>query len=188
MTRSPGLVTVILGSVIASAACGGGRDTPPPSPTTSFEPVIVSLVAAVDRDATIQEATLSDGSRLRLDETNGRLLNGDWEVVPGDLLLADSGTAPTWWAALPTKNVVHPSGAAASASVPDGRCWLIRGGAYDEGDAIHFSSGLRLPKAAEFKVAFDWIKDPFPARGSDSFCVDRDATVTSLDFIWVGGY
>ena len=33
-----------------------------------------------------------------------------------------------------------------------------------------------------------WSRDPFPARDSDSFCVDRDGVVTSLDFIWVGGY
>ena len=33
-----------------------------------------------------------------------------------------------------------------------------------------------------------YIPNPFPARISDSFCVDHDGTVTSLDFIWVGGY
>jgi hypothetical protein len=62
---------------------------------------------------------------------------------------------------------------------------LIDGGAFDEGDAIHFSSGLLLKKVEGFRVVEDWVPDPFPARAPDQFCVDVVGRVTTLQSIWV---
>jgi hypothetical protein len=192
MARSPLLVAAFAGAVaMLSAGCGDGRGDPPPSPTSAFEPAVVSLITSVEQEAIGRRVLLADGTTLNLnpdDPSSPRLTNGTGQVIPGDLVLAGPGSPPSWWAALSTRHSVHPSGAPGSAQVPDGRCWYIRGGAYDEGTVIHFSSGLRLPKAPGFEVSMDWIPDPFPARGSDSFCVDQQGIVTSLDFIWVGGY
>jgi len=192
MSRSPMWLAVLIGSAaLSNAACGDGRGDPPPSPTIAFEPAVISLIDTVENDASGHRVVLVDGTTLTLDvydPSSTRLMNGTGQVVSGDLVLAGPGDPPTWWTALPTKYSVHPSGAPGSAEVPDGLCWSIHGGAYDEGDAIHFSSGLRLPKATNFQVAMTYIPNPFPARISDSFCVDRDGIVTSLDFIWVGGY
>lgn len=192
MARSPMWLAALVGSAaMVVAACGDGRDDPPPSPTRSFEPAVISLIDTVESDATTHRAVLVDGTTLTLDfddPSSTRLTNGFGQIVPGDLVLAGPGDPPTWWTALSTKHSVHPSGAPGSAEVPDGLCWYITGGAYDEGDAIHFSSGLRLPKAAAFRVVPTWIPDPFPARISDYLCVDQAGIVTSLDSIWVGGY
>jgi hypothetical protein len=168
---------------VAVAACGG-RGDPPPSPTTTLEPAVVSEIASANRDGSTYQTQLVEGTALSVDSTAARLTNGFGQVQAGDLLLARPGRPPTWWTALATKNVVHPSGAPSGASVPDGRCWYAAGGAYDEGASIHFSSGLLLPKAAGFTIVYDWIPDPFPTRDGDYFCVDGDGTVISLDFLW----
>ena len=190
MARSPMLVAVLVGTAaIMIAACGDGRGDPPPSPTSAFEPEVISLIGVVEHDATGRRVTLVDRTALTLDDpSSARLTNGSGQIVPGDLVLAGSGDPPTWWTALSLKYGIVPSGAPASAEFPDRGCWSMHGGAFDEGDAIHFSNGLRLPKAKDFQVAMTYVPNPFPARASDSFCVDRNGTVTSLDFIWVGGY
>ena len=192
MARSPKWLAVLIGSAaLLNAACGDGRGDPPPSPTSAFEPAVISLIDTVENDATSHRVVLVDGTTLTLDfydPSSARLMNGSGQVVPGDLVLAGPGDPPTWWTALSLKYGLVPSGAPSSAEFPDRGCWSMHGGAFDDGDAIHFSNGLRLPKAENFQVAMTYVPNPFPARSSDSFCVDRDGTVTSLDFIWVGGY
>lgn len=190
MPRPGRWVAVLLGcAALTIAACGPSRSDPPPSPTSAFEPEVASLVATVDDDATEgRVVVLENGTALNLNDERARLWNSFGEVIPGALMLAGSGRSPTWWIVLATKNRVHPSGAPSAAQVPDGLCWYLSGGAYDDGDTIHFSNGLRLPKPASFLVVPTWVEDPFPARASDYFCVDRQGKVTSLDFIWVGGY
>jgi hypothetical protein len=171
----------------------GGRGDPPPSPTESLEPVIVGVIARAFGDPANSgrgTAQLEDGSTLMLGgEGQRQLVTISGQFEPGDLVLAGPGNPPIWWADLDSKIRVQPSGSAVSRGtrsfgVPDGHCWSIAGGAYDVGDAIHFSNGLLLPKAADFHIAMDYIKDPFPARSGDRFCVDRHGNVTSLDFIW----
>ena len=192
MARSPKWLAVLIGSAaLLNAACGDGRGDPPPSPTSAFEPAVISLIDTVENDATSHRVVLVDGTTLTLDfydPSSARLMNGSGQVVPGDLVLAGLGDPPTWWTALSLKYGLVPSGAPSSAEFPDRGCWSMHGGAFEDGDAIHFSNGLRLPKAKNFQVAMTYVPNPFPARSSDSFCVDRDGTVTSLDFIWVGGY
>ena len=181
---------LIASAIALATACGDGRGSPPPSPTTSFEPTVVSLIATVDGNWTEHRVVLENGTKLTLrsDSSSTQLSNGRGPVGPGDLVLAGAGNPPAWWAALESRRRIRPSGASGSADLPDGLCWTIYGGAFDERDSIQFSTGLRLRKAAEFHVQMTWIKDPFPARDGDSFCVNRAGAVTSLEFIWVGGY
>ncbi len=61
----------------------------------------------------------------------------------------------------------------------DGSCYVAWGGAYREGDALHFPSGLLLPLAPTFKVEPDYIKEPFPLRDGDEMCLDRRGHVMS---------
>jgi len=129
---------------------------------------------------------LDDGSTIVLrGAPQIQLQTFSGQLQTGDLVLAGPGKPPAWWADLASKNRVHPSGAPSGATdVPDGLCWKIAGGAFDEGGAIHFSNGLLLKKTADFKVVYSWIPDPFPARSDDNFCVNRAGEVTTLDFIW----
>jgi hypothetical protein len=168
------------------AACDlGGRGGPPPSPTETMRPETIALVATAEHKNGFVTGLvhLEDGSAIDLGDTTARLPNGYGQLQPGDLILAAAGPRPAWWVDLDGKIRVRASSDNGVGKV-DGACWWIRGGGYDVGDAIHFSSGLFLTKAPTFKVEMDWIKDPLPARPSDYFCVDRTGTVTSLDFIW----
>jgi hypothetical protein len=166
----------------------GGRGDPPPSPTASLEPLVIGVIVSVQRDSPNSDtgtARLDNGSTVVLGgPPQNRLMTFSGQLRPGDLVLAGAGDPPEWWADLDSKVRVQPSGSPGSIGVPDGRCWSIAGGAYEIGDTIHFSNGLLLKKSADFHVEMTWIKDPFPARSSDRFCVDRTGRVTSLDFIW----
>ena len=83
----------------------------------------------------------------------------------GSLVLAGRDRGGSWWCEL-----------VANGRNPDG-CWEINGGSFDEGTTIWFSSGLRVPKAAGFKLvdSFD-VPDPFPGQQADTICVGDDGT------------
>jgi hypothetical protein len=181
--------TAVLSSMTVAAllvSCGG-RAKPPASPTETLEPVVVGLIASAMPDgigAVTGSVTLDDGSTLALGLQQVRLTPPFGQLKPGDLMLAGPGSSPAWWIDLDSKIRVVPSGRPAASPVPDGACWLMEGGAFDVGDAIHFANGLLLKKAPGFRIVYDWIPDPFPTRDGDRFCVNRDGQVTSLDFIW----
>lgn len=171
---------VLAGGVLACTSLNG-RGDPPPSPTKTIEPMVVGVVAAVDPDPEHGYVTLDSGVVLAVRENDLKRIYGGYEPAPGTLILAGGGQPPGWWASFELK----PQ---SETSIPDptGRdaCWRITNGAFDEGDFIHFANGLHLRKAAGFLVVPDYIKDPFPARPMDSFCLDRRGEVMTLDFIW----
>jgi len=194
MARRAAIAAIVGAAAVLVIGCDlGGRGDRPPSPTASLEPVVVGVIASADGDppnSGMGSAQLEDGSTIILGgTTQDRLVTFSGQLQVGDLLLAGPGNPPVWWADLDSKIRISPSPPIESPGVgrigvPDGNCWSIGGGAYDIGDAIHFSNGLLLKKAADFHVEMDWIKDPFPTRSGDRFCVDREGHVTSLDFIW----
>jgi hypothetical protein len=83
---------------------------------------------------------------------------------------------------------------------PDGSAWYaaaqqrdddacpfgIRGaGVYDEGSALHFSTGLILPKDPSFALDLDYHDiEEFPLRSADTICVDRSGKAVSAS-IWL---
>jgi hypothetical protein len=83
---------------------------------------------------------------------------------------------------------------------PDGSAWYaaaqqrdddacpfeIRGaGVYDEGSALHFSTGLVLPKDHSFALVLDYHDiEEFPLRSPDTICVDRSGKALSAS-IWL---
>ncbi len=111
----------------------------------------------------------------RLSETNVNLpLEGD---VPGKsylLLVGQDPDGTTWYAA--------------AREVGNDCPFAMEGaGVYDEGDALHFSSGLLLPKSPDFHTNMDYREDDFeifPLRRADSLCVDRSGTALSAA-IWL---
>ncbi|HEX2756568.1 MAG TPA: hypothetical protein VHM48_13960 [Candidatus Limnocylindrales bacterium] len=179
----PGFVGVAASLVLG---CGlGGRGDPPPSPSTIFEPAVIGLIEATETGTLTSTVRLGDGPTYSLpDNSPVRLPNGGGVLKPGDLMLAGPSVPPTWWVDLPPRLLNRLPGATGPEVIPDGKCWLIDGGAFDEGAAIHFSSGLLLQKAEGFHVVQTWIEDPLPARASDSLCVDVGGHVTTLEFIW----
>jgi hypothetical protein len=182
-----GAVPCLLGIVAAVVlGCGlGGRSDPPPSPTAAFEPVLVESIVAMEAGTLTNTVHLANGLTFSLpDASPARLRNGGGVLRPGDLLIAGPRNPPAWWVDLPPRLLNRSPGASGPEAVPDVTCWLIDGGAFDEDDAIHYSSGLVLKKAEVFHVVETWIPDPFPARDSDSFCVDRAGRVRTLEFIW----
>lgn len=57
----------------------------------------------------------------------------------------------------------------------------MSGGAWDDGDSIHLSSGLRLSKAESFTVEPDYLDEaPFPLREADTICLDATGAVMSV--------
>jgi hypothetical protein len=86
-------------------------------------------------------------------------------MTRGSVVLAGRDRGGSWWCEL-----------VATGPNPDG-CWEINGGSFGQGTTIWFSSGLRVPKAAGFKLvdSFD-VPDPFPGQQADTICVGDDGT------------
>jgi hypothetical protein len=61
-------------------------------------------------------------------------------MTRGSVVLAGRDRGGSWWYEL-----------VANGPNPDG-CWDINSGSFDQGTTIWFSSGLRVPKAAGFKL------------------------------------
>ena len=153
----------------------------PPSPSSTLDPARIEVVTEVDESASPFLVTLASGEILHFDEIGGRRQIYRWgNLEPGVLLLTGPGDPAAWYTWLVTRGT-----AAQGQSPREADCWEIRGGAFDEGSFVHFSSGLRLPKAPDFHLAQTWIhEDPFPARESDVMCVDRAGVVTQMVYLF----
>jgi len=173
------LIAIVVASMLVG--CNSGRGPLPARPTRSLAPTIISLVTKVDQDGSPVVLTLASGDRIDFEGIGGeREVYRRGNLEPGDLLLAGPGNPADWYALLSPTSTVRTG-----SSKPDPACWAINGGAFEDGDFIDFSNGLRLPKAAGFSVVDDYIEDPFPARGSDEFCVNQEGQVTSLVYIFL---
>jgi hypothetical protein len=62
----------------------------------------------------------------------------------------------------------------------DGSCYRASGGAFREGETLHFPSGLVVPIARPLKVWPEGDEDTFPLWSGDWMCFDRTGTVVSV--------
>jgi hypothetical protein len=115
-----------------------------------------------------------DGARLRQMLGETRSLGGDpgTRLDGGPLMMFGSDEQGPWYA------VAHDE-------FGSGTCYVVHTGAYLEGRAFHFPSGLLLPLAAGFKVEPEYVyadmgEDIFPLRTTDDICLDRTGAVTLL--------
>ena len=90
------------------------------------------------------------------------------------LLVGHDPDGTTWYAAAHERNPLE-----------DCPFEIEGAGVYDEGDALHFSTGLLLPKSSDFSIA-NWYdeRDPFPLRRGDRICLDRAGTALSAT-VWL---
>jgi hypothetical protein len=161
------------------AACSG-RGNEPPRPTRALQPTIVDLVTDVDTASTPFVVSLASGQRITMSSLGGSAaVSSRGNLERGFLWLSDAVAEPAWYAWAPPNGTIWPG-----QRKLDPECWELKGGAFDQGDAVHFSNGLRLPKAVDFRIAQANIKDPWPARSDDVFCVTRQGEVSSLAFIF----
>jgi len=92
-------------------------------------------------------------------------------IADGDLMFFGEDAQGAWYAA--------------ANHVGTNECpFEMSGGAYDEGDVLHFTSGLVLRKAPNFRIVSDWVEDPFPLRAADQICVNEQGEVLSVS-IWL---
>jgi hypothetical protein len=163
------------------AGCIGleGRGAPPPLPSRDLSPKVIGVIAEVAAGTADGVVVLVSGQRLTL--APQLHVAGATQPARGSLILAGPGDPTAWWTSL--QSSTYPRRTAASGQAfgrspgTADRCWDIYGGAFDEGASIHFSSGLRLPKASDFRIVEDYLPDPFPARAGDAFCVDATGAV-----------
>jgi hypothetical protein len=177
--------------VLALAVSACARASEPPMPTESRAPDTIGVVveweyldcnargfelASGDVVAIAESASTCDGRMNaptpRLSET-GLLMGGERSeagkpFADGDLLLYGEDDGDACFAAANHRE---------SQSCP----YVIRGGAYDEGTALHFSSGLILRKAPTFQIVTNGVDDPYPLREADTICLNELGEVVSAE-------
>ena len=94
------------------------------------------------------------------------------EPAPDTLLIGGGSAEAGWWYQL-----VGSGGPNTDA------CWPLFGGAFDEGNSVWFSSGLRLPKAATFETRPSDRENAFPAHRDDFVCVDAEGRAAYLEVL-----
>ncbi len=193
----PRLVVLLLAAATL-AGCGGRGPEPPPPPGIRT-PDVVGVIVAYDRSSCdLTRYTLDTGDEVEVVarqwdfeyECEGALWSPTpnmaatkpdanitgvvppgGEVSDGGLLLYGEDEFGEWYA------VARPGW--------DDCPFTIQAGAFDDGGFIHFSSGLRLPKADGFFIVDDWLDEPFPLRPEDTMCLTADAEVQAVWEIWV---
>ena len=166
--RSAAAIGVLL---LIVAGCVPGRGPEPRRPSATLEPAVIGVVDQVGPERTLR---LEGSDQV----TYGMSTPVVWSwgnLEAGDLWLADRLDDPTWYAWLAPNQTLW-----SGMTTLDPDCWEIRGGAYDDGAFVHFSHGLHLRKAVGFTVRESYVEDPWPARFSDIFCVNRQGEVKNL--------
>jgi hypothetical protein len=153
----PLLVALVL------AACKTGVDIP----DIVHEPELAGeIVQRVDLAEGPIELTLSGGERIELDRMTAANLRPGTDPNEGDLLLyGTEPDGPWFW-----------SGPLLDDPVTGRQCAGIPGPALDDGEAIVFEIGMRLPKAADFDPAEQ--RDGVFSNPTREFCIDEFGEVT----------
>jgi hypothetical protein len=170
-----------LGAILLIIAACGGRGPEPPRPSRTLEATVVGVVTAVDTGRSPYVVSLASGQQISLSSLGGTAAVSRWgNLDRGFLWLSDSLTEPAWYAWAPPNGTIW-----SGQRELDPTCWELRGGAYEDDGFVHFSAGLRLKKSADFRIAQTYIKDPWPARAGDVFCVTSTGEVKSLISIFL---
>ncbi len=191
---------LLVGLVLVAVTVGGcGRPPEPPRPPGVRTPDAIGVIVAYDRsNCDVTRYTLDTGDvvevvarswdfeyecegalwsptpRMADTKPDGNITDGaapGEDVTNGGLVLYGEDEFGEWYA------VARPGG--------DECLFTIQAGAFDDGDFIHFSSGLRLPKADDFFIRADWPEDPFPLRPTDTMCLTSTGEVQSVWEVFV---
>ena len=162
--------------VVIAAATGCTRGAYPPRPTEDLTPTVVGIVAETTE---VTPVALTNGQSFApppdavidvLDNWPGDDRVHEEGFFAGTLLLGGKRQDGSWW--------YEP---ALDEDPADPPCWAISGGAFDEGDSIRLSSGVRLQKSPDFDVRTDLggppPTDAFPGRPYDAVCINDQGEV-----------
>lgn len=164
-TRGPTskVCMLVLALLITVTACKTSVDIP----DVVREPEIAGeVVQRVDLAEGPIELTLSRGQRIELDRMTATNLRPGTDPNEGDLLLyGTEPDGPWFW-----------SGPLLDDPVTGRQCAGMAGPALDDGEAIVFEIGIRLPKAADFDPAEQ--RDGVFSNPTREFCIDEFGEVT----------
>lgn len=169
---------------IGLVACVGERGPTPKEPDHVTTPDTVGVLVSyefgdcrpalfhLDTGETIDLPTGDcEGERIRQMLGEPRSLGGDagTRLDEGPLMMFGSDEQGPWYA------VAHDD-------FRRGTCYVVHTGAYLEGEALHFPSGLLLPLAEGFKVEPESVADAlgedlYPLRTMDDICLDGTGAV-----------
>lgn len=167
-------------AVLALAISGCSRGPNPPAPTEDLTPTVVGVIGAITSTDLPVPLTNNTSFAPPAGAVVQRIKN--WPANPANevdgfqpdaLLLGGSRPDGTWWYEI------------AGFGASEEGCWRIAGGSFDEGDSVRLSSGLRLPKAPEFRIEthghdrdnVQW----FPGHQDDGICVDAKGRAVYFD-------
>jgi hypothetical protein len=189
-----GLATLVL------VGCGipnGRRPGNEPPTDVVLQPEVVGVVTKWEHLGSGKRFTLDTGHVVELypDDSEDRPptprlsasdVNVAWQTKQGERIAGPSvlllvghypdGTA--WYAAAPQTGE--------EMDWSDEPCpFKIRGASvYDEDSVLHFSTGLVLPKAQDFRLDFDMNGvDEFPLNAGDEVCIDQSGTALWV-YVW----
>jgi hypothetical protein len=154
-------VLAALVSAVLLAGCARQPERDPLVPDRVYTPTIVGVVESEEFIGVRSvQLTLDDGRTLQLDLDAATAVGNYPEPEPGYLLLYGEEADGPWYVAVSG----NPS------------CFGIGARAIDEGDAIVFNFGLRVPKADNYdsgSVSGTRYDNP-----RASFCLNQDGQVT----------
>jgi hypothetical protein len=186
-------VLMLIVATLLAAGCGGRPDAAPATKTVR-QPVIVGVVRSWGLYGNSEgRYTLDTGDVVDLNVNGGPDLPETPVLSETHIYFPDGGES--YGEPIGRRSVLllvghDPDGTvwyAAANQRDDEKCpFEIRGaGVYDEGDVLHFSTGLVLPKASRFALFIDYHDiDEFPLRSADTICIDRSGTAVSAR-IWL---
>jgi hypothetical protein len=170
---------------VAFVTLVGGRGFDPPRPTRALAADDVDLIVMwEDGDCPYMRFTLASGQVVNIiaSANGGPICEPGGPIRTGRFLTDDdlccwSQDSGERFTDGPLVYIGHdaegPWYAVARSLAP--HCpYELHGGAYDDGQVIHFSTGLVVPKARSFDFEHESDRDDgFPLRDADTLCVNR---------------
>ncbi len=171
-------VSVALAAVLVAGACVGvpqrGRPAPPTSLALRADHVGVILSSVLDELNSRAEVVLEDGTRFTLEYVNGAT-SSDPDTATVRLTIANFPGFETGTLLL----VGHEPDGQGWYAFAYPHDWICEGlyrlggdGIYDEGQRLHFSNGLVLPKVPGFTLGPPGYPTPFWLNSGDHLCID----------------
>jgi hypothetical protein len=187
-------LAVVIGVIAGLNLLFGG----PPRPDRSLVPEVVGVVVRwdfIEGECEMKRLTLQSGQTLDLRLLGDRRAScgdGTWvtgvpelsrsrnlfgtsqagETIPDGGLLYYGHDGQAEWIAS-----ASPNGLAAD---PAGCPYRLSGSGYDEGDILHFSTGLVVKKTADFENRTPWREETSTFGDADDICVNQTGEATSI--------